>query len=61
MGEPWQGGNAYESSEEFLRKMDQGLLNGHLFEEIRKLSVAQLHEVALVLSQRSLGLPDNSK
>jgi hypothetical protein len=44
--------NTYESAEEFLRKMDLGLLVGKLDDELKKLSREQLHELAQILIER---------
>jgi hypothetical protein len=46
-------GNHYQSVQEFLRKMDLGLFDGKLHEELEKLSREQLIELAELLRQRS--------
>jgi len=43
---------AYRSVDEFLAKMDSGVLDRNLFAEIRKLSRKQLKEVARRLIRR---------
>ena len=53
-------GNRYSSPQAFLSRMDLGLLDGNLSEEIKKLSRDQLEDVARVLLER-LSRPENSK
>lgn len=44
--------NYYKSAQEFIDKMDRGILNGSLNAEIQKLSRKQLEEVVEILSRR---------
>lgn len=43
----------YRSAQDFLNKMNQGLFDGRLSVELKKLSREQLEEVAEALSVRS--------
>ena len=47
------GGNVYKTAQEFVDKMDRGLLEGNFTQEIKKLSPEQLEEVAEILKKRS--------
>jgi hypothetical protein len=45
-------GNSYESAEDFISKMDSGILDGRLSEEMKNLSTEQLEDVARVIMER---------
>jgi hypothetical protein len=45
--------NSYKSAQEFLCKMDSGLLDGKFVEEVQKLSPAQIKEITDILLQRT--------